>query len=257
MQGVAGGCKTRIFKRFPLPRVAECCTVLRSRWYQNGIRMGDSFSLTMGPMARPRAPVRLHSKRPARAPAGSTQPWQQHDAFGLDDSWWDGRDDGRRGLHEPRSLRGLCRARPLTPTGSRTGGDHGLPLRPQTRQSEGADRVEGLRASLPTRLLAGPQPHRRSFRQGQGYAAPSKSPHEGRFGECPGKSALDGQRPRRPRLLRACWLSATSPTTMKHAVVSSGVTQVGIKTKCKKRSGVLQENPARRCLKRLLANFHG
>src|SRR5215213_1454847 len=59
---------------------------------------------------------------------------------------------------------------------------------------------------------------RRSFRQGQGYAAPSKSPHAGRFGECPGKSALGGQRPRRPRLLRACWLSATSPTTMKHAV---------------------------------------
>ena len=115
LQGCAGGCKHRIFRGVSFPCLAACCTVLRSRWYQSGIRTSDSYSLTMGPMARPRTPVRLHSKRPAHAPAGSTQPWQQHDASGLDDSWWDGRDDGRRGLHEPRSLRGLCRARPLTP----------------------------------------------------------------------------------------------------------------------------------------------
>src|SRR5215213_2355086 len=40
---------------------------------------------------------------------------QEHHSFGLDDpSWRDGRDDGRRGLNRPRSLRGLRRARPGT-----------------------------------------------------------------------------------------------------------------------------------------------
>jgi hypothetical protein len=38
LQGIAQGCKSRISRRFPLLRVAECCTVLRSRWYQSGIR---------------------------------------------------------------------------------------------------------------------------------------------------------------------------------------------------------------------------
>jgi hypothetical protein len=37
-QGCAGGCKSPIPKRLSLLRVAACCTVLRSRWYQNGIR---------------------------------------------------------------------------------------------------------------------------------------------------------------------------------------------------------------------------
>jgi hypothetical protein len=35
-------------------------------------------------------------------------------------------------------------------------------LSPQAGQGEGADRGEGLRANLPTRLLSGPQPDRRS-----------------------------------------------------------------------------------------------
>ena len=38
LQGCAEGCNTRIFKRFPLLRVAECCTALRFRWYQSGIK---------------------------------------------------------------------------------------------------------------------------------------------------------------------------------------------------------------------------
>jgi hypothetical protein len=54
LQGFAGDCKSRIFKRFPLLRVAACCTVLRSRWYQSGIRTSDSYSLTADPMARTR-----------------------------------------------------------------------------------------------------------------------------------------------------------------------------------------------------------
>src|SRR5215203_5549006 len=37
LQGFAGGCKSRIFGRLSLLRLAACCTVLRSRWYQSGI----------------------------------------------------------------------------------------------------------------------------------------------------------------------------------------------------------------------------
>jgi hypothetical protein len=37
LQGFAEACNSRISKRFSLLRVAECCTVLRSRWYQSGI----------------------------------------------------------------------------------------------------------------------------------------------------------------------------------------------------------------------------
>src|ERR687898_511000 len=37
LQGVAGGCKSRLSKRLSLLRLAACCTVLRSRWYQSGI----------------------------------------------------------------------------------------------------------------------------------------------------------------------------------------------------------------------------
>ena len=40
LQGVAEACKSRISRRLPLLRVAECCTVLRSRWYQSGINRG-------------------------------------------------------------------------------------------------------------------------------------------------------------------------------------------------------------------------
>jgi hypothetical protein len=54
LQGFAEDCKTRISKRLSLLRVAECCTVLRSRWHQIGIRTSDSYSPRAGPMARPR-----------------------------------------------------------------------------------------------------------------------------------------------------------------------------------------------------------
>jgi hypothetical protein len=54
LQGCAGGCKSRIFRGGSFPCLAACCTVLRSRWYQCGIRTGDSYSLTAGRMARPR-----------------------------------------------------------------------------------------------------------------------------------------------------------------------------------------------------------
>jgi hypothetical protein len=38
LQGYAGDCKCRIFRGVSFPCLAECCTVLRSRWYQSGIK---------------------------------------------------------------------------------------------------------------------------------------------------------------------------------------------------------------------------
>jgi len=48
LQGFARSCTSRISKRFSLLRVALCCTVLRSRWCQSGIRSSDSYTLTVG-----------------------------------------------------------------------------------------------------------------------------------------------------------------------------------------------------------------
>src|ERR687895_522414 len=38
LQGCAGGCKCRIFRGVSFLYLAACCTVLRSRWYQSGIK---------------------------------------------------------------------------------------------------------------------------------------------------------------------------------------------------------------------------
>jgi hypothetical protein len=38
LQGCAGDCKCRIFRGISFPCLAACCTVLRSRWYQSGIK---------------------------------------------------------------------------------------------------------------------------------------------------------------------------------------------------------------------------
>src|SRR5829696_7998826 len=54
LQRFAGGCKCRISKGVSFPCLAAYCTVLRSRWYQIGIRTSDSYSPTAGPMASPR-----------------------------------------------------------------------------------------------------------------------------------------------------------------------------------------------------------
>ena len=37
--GVAGDCKCRIFREVSFPCLAECCTVLRSRWCQSGVNI--------------------------------------------------------------------------------------------------------------------------------------------------------------------------------------------------------------------------
>ena len=54
LQGLAGTCKSPISKPDSFLWLALHCTVLRSRWYQIGIRTSDSYSLTVGSMARPR-----------------------------------------------------------------------------------------------------------------------------------------------------------------------------------------------------------
>jgi hypothetical protein len=58
--GVCSGLQIGISKRFFLLCFAACCTVLRSRWYQIGIRTSGSYSLTVGPMVCRRA-LRHHS----------------------------------------------------------------------------------------------------------------------------------------------------------------------------------------------------
>jgi hypothetical protein len=40
LQRFARGCKIRISRPVSFPRLAVCCTVLRSRWYQSGINRG-------------------------------------------------------------------------------------------------------------------------------------------------------------------------------------------------------------------------
>src|SRR5215208_2748596 len=39
LRGCAEACKSRISRRLSVLRIAECCTVLRSRWYQSGINI--------------------------------------------------------------------------------------------------------------------------------------------------------------------------------------------------------------------------
>src|SRR5215218_10813001 len=48
LQGCAGGCKCRIYKRLSLLWLAGCCTVLRSRWYQSGIKIALYSACTDG-----------------------------------------------------------------------------------------------------------------------------------------------------------------------------------------------------------------
>ena len=44
LQGCAGACKCRIFRRISILWLALCCTVLRSRWYQSGINITHIFA---------------------------------------------------------------------------------------------------------------------------------------------------------------------------------------------------------------------
>src|SRR5918996_3124836 len=44
LQRFARGCKSRIPKPVSFLRIAPCCTVLRSRWYQSGINRDTAAS---------------------------------------------------------------------------------------------------------------------------------------------------------------------------------------------------------------------
>src|SRR5919107_3417702 len=47
LQGLAQECKSRINKPVSILRVAACCTLLRSRWYQSGISSTVQVSSTI------------------------------------------------------------------------------------------------------------------------------------------------------------------------------------------------------------------
>jgi hypothetical protein len=63
LKGFAQGCKSRIFKRLSLLRVAECCTVLRSQWCQNDVR---SSGVTRQPESE--ANIAIAPRKMATAP---------------------------------------------------------------------------------------------------------------------------------------------------------------------------------------------
>jgi hypothetical protein len=48
LQGFAGGCKCRVFRGVSFLRLAQCCTVLRSQWYQSGIKIAFPSACTDG-----------------------------------------------------------------------------------------------------------------------------------------------------------------------------------------------------------------
>jgi hypothetical protein len=47
LQGFALPCKSRISKRLSLLRLAGCCTVLRSRWCQSGVKRRQEFARSL------------------------------------------------------------------------------------------------------------------------------------------------------------------------------------------------------------------
>ena len=63
LQGLAWGCKSRIFRALCLPCLAAWCTVLRSRWYQSGIKRGTAASRSCSRVA--------HTRRTSNASQGT------------------------------------------------------------------------------------------------------------------------------------------------------------------------------------------
>jgi hypothetical protein len=53
LQSLAGGCKFRMYKPDSFPRLAPCCTVLRSRWCQSGVNRGIAASRSCSPEPEP------------------------------------------------------------------------------------------------------------------------------------------------------------------------------------------------------------
>jgi hypothetical protein len=81
LQGVAQACKSRISKPFSFPRLAACCTVLRSRWCQSGVNWYPADDSQLMILNTPIHP--LEDLRFGFAVAGSPDPRRQ--APGCDD----------------------------------------------------------------------------------------------------------------------------------------------------------------------------
>jgi hypothetical protein len=65
--GLAEVCKSPISRGLSLLRIAACCTVLRSRWYQNGINRGMAPSRFCSPAARTRSMSSTSPGTPAKS----------------------------------------------------------------------------------------------------------------------------------------------------------------------------------------------
>jgi hypothetical protein len=52
-QALAGGCKSRVFRGVSFPCLAPCCTALRSRWCQSGVKQYSGFPVFAPGTRRP------------------------------------------------------------------------------------------------------------------------------------------------------------------------------------------------------------
>jgi hypothetical protein len=104
LQGCAGDCKCRIFRGVSFPYLAECCTVLRSRWYQSGINRG--LALSQSCSLAHASEVRPAPRRPHQHPANS-RPLQSFDTLGgPQHRRW----DGGRSIRLAATLTDRCNA---------------------------------------------------------------------------------------------------------------------------------------------------
>src|ERR671912_259452 len=73
LQGFARGCKSPISKGVSFLYIAACCTVLRSRWYQSGIRSTCSPEFANSKKGISRLPFPPPSGRRIRPPRESSR----------------------------------------------------------------------------------------------------------------------------------------------------------------------------------------
>src|SRR5215217_2891758 len=174
------------------------------------------------------ADLRLRARRQATTPSATQKAGQEHHAALEHDPLWDGAIFGGRGGYDREGVRSLRQEGfGSQPTGG-AGGGHGQPRRPQAHSSEGARGAKGLRAFVPAFLLSGPQPHRRGLRQDQAPLTGGLCQEQRGVGGGDGGGALSDQYPRRPGLLRACWIPSCGSTTVKRAVSSGLACQEGL-----------------------------
>ena len=111
-----------------------------------------------------------------------------------------------------------ARAVALGGSGAWPGRGDGQPIGTQGEQGARADRGKGLRASLPTALLAGPQPHRGGILEGEGVVAAGKSTIPRGLDRGDGQGVGCGDYEGHSRVLQALRLSTSGPTSMTAAL---------------------------------------